>query len=135
MPPEVLSYVQKASLTKTNQYLFPSLGGKKTGSFGGLSNAFSRIMKRAGVSVPKGDKKTGAGRQFNKKGFHSMRHTQISRMAEAGISPEIGMAISVHATKDIHQRYVHFTKEIQASVFRRMGSFLEPTSHEIEYYI
>lgn len=135
MPPEVLAYVRSANHTKKNQYLFPSLGGKKTGSFGGLSNAFGRIMKRAQVVVPKGTTKSGSGRQFSKKGFHSLRHTQISRMAEVGIPPEIGRAISVHSTRDIHQRYVHFTKEIQRSVFSRLGSFLNPKPYDIEYYI
>lgn len=135
MPPEVLSYIRSAHAQRQNQYLFPSLGGKKTGSFGGLSNAFGRIMKKAHILIPKGEKKSGSGRQFSKKGFHSLRHTQISRMAEVGIPPEIGMAISVHATRDIHQKYVHFTKEIQQSVFKRLGSFISPEPCDIEYYI
>lgn len=137
MPTSVKDYLKgiwKKEYTD-DQYIFPSLGGKKTGSGGGLSNAFTRLMNQAKISVPTGAKKTGLGRTFNKKGFHSLRHTMVSRMAEAGIPVELGMAISVHANRDIHQRYVHFTREVQRAVFTRLNDFLGKPIQDIEYYI
>ena len=137
IPDSVLRYIlaQRSTLKNPTVYLFPSLGGKKTGSGGGLSNHFGRLMIKAGIEVTEGEKKTGKGRTFRKKGFHSLRHTMISRMTEAGIPHELGMAISVHSNKQVHARYVQFTTEVRNSVFKRMPDFLSETTHEIEYYI
>jgi integrase len=137
MPESVFRYMldlQRRTKNPTG-YIFPSLGGKKTGSGGGLSNSFNRLMKKAGIVVPEGEKKTGKGRRFKRKGFHSLRHTMISRMTEAGIPHELGMAISVHSNRQVHERYVQFTREIRNSVFKRMPDFLSAANAEIEYYI
>jgi integrase len=137
MPKSIRSFLlkNKPDNVKSDDYIFLSLGGKKTGSGGGLSNAFRRLMGKSNIDVPKGVKKKGLGRTFNKKGFHSLRHTQISRMTEAGIPENLGMAISVHANREVHQRYVHFTREVQNSVFSRIPDFLSQDDIEIEYYI
>ena len=58
--------------------VFPSLYGKKSGSHGGLSNAFNRLMELAGIRVPLGSEKRGKGRRFKALGFHSLRHSFIS---------------------------------------------------------
>ena len=61
--------------------LFRELTGHKSGSAGGLSNMFNRLMDKAGIVVPLGDVKTGKGRQFRKLGFHdwpAMKFPQIS---------------------------------------------------------
>lgn len=52
--------------------LFPTLHGKPSGSHGGLSNAFSRVMDRARIRQPStgGGARTGKGRQFRALGFH-----------------------------------------------------------------
>jgi len=137
IPDSVLRYILALRRTLKNPtgYLFPSLGGKKTGSGGGLSNSFNRLMRKAGIVVPEGEKKKGKGRTFKRKGFHSLRHTMISRMTEAGIPHELGMAISVHSNRQVHERYVQFTSEVRNSVFKRMPDFLSESIHEIEYYI
>ena len=137
MPESVIRYILDLERITKNPigYIFPSLGGKKTGSGGGLSNSFNRLMRKAGTVVPEGEKKTGRGRTFKRKGFHSLRHTMISRMTEAGIPHELGMAISVHSNRQVHERYVQFTTEVRNSVFKRMPDFLSETIHEIEYYI
>jgi hypothetical protein len=41
--------------------LFPSLHGKPSGSHGGLSNAFNRLMQVSQISVPVGVRKEGKG--------------------------------------------------------------------------
>ena len=137
MPKSILLYLKdrKRETKQPQGYIFSSLGGKKTGSGGGLSNAFRRLMEKSSVVVPKGVKKFGLGRTFSKKGYHSLRHTMISRMHEAGIPQELGMAISVHANRDVHQRYVRFTREVQQSVFSRIPDFIVQNDIEIEYYI
>ena len=42
--------------------IFPALYGKPSGSHGGLSNMFRRLMDKAGIRVPHGAAKTGKGR-------------------------------------------------------------------------
>jgi len=137
MPDSVIRYMidRRRKTENLIGYIFPSLGGKKTGSGGGLSNSFNRLMNKAGIIVTEGEKKTGKGRTFKRKGFHSLRHTMISRMTEAGIPHELGMAISVHSNRQVHERYVQFTSEVRNSVFKRMPDFLSETPNEIEYYI
>jgi integrase len=87
--------------------LLPSLAGQKSGSHAGLSNQFGGLMKRAGIKVPQGAKKTGKGRRFRKLGFHSLKHSAISRMAEAGIPEDQRRALVGGHSKVVHARYTH----------------------------
>ena len=102
--------------------LFPSLYGKPSGGHAGLSNAFTRLMKKAGIRVPVGAKKTGKGRQFKQLGFHSLRHTLISNLANADISPDVRKEISGHSDDEIHRRYVHLDISAQRRAIEKIGS-------------
>jgi len=126
MPQELYSYLRDASKKKNKTpYLFPSLAGKKSGSFGGLSNAFGRLMDQAKIVVPKGAKKVGKGRQFKKKGYHSLKYSQASRMAEAGIPENLAKAISMHSSSQVHQGYVQYTEKVQKALFSRLPSLFK----------
>lgn len=100
--------------------IFPALFHNETGSAGGLSNAFSRIMERANIAVPIGEIRTGRGRTFRAKGFHSLRHTMISRMANADVSQDVRRAIAGHASDAAHERYVHLKIDTQRRASERM---------------
>jgi len=126
MPDEVYGYVKEAHKSKgASKFLFPSLAGKESGSFGGLSNAFDRLMVKAKINVPLGAKKDGIGRQFRMKGFHSLRYTQATRMADAGIPEELAMAISMHKSATVHKGYVQFTQSIQKNLFSKLKPVLK----------
>jgi integrase len=99
--------------------LFPSLHGKKSGSAGGLSNAFSRIMIKAGINCEPGEKKTGKGRQFSSLSFHSLRHTMISRLANSDAPEAVTKAMSGHSTEEAHRRYVHLDEDAQDRVISK----------------
>lgn len=103
--------------------LFPSLHGRKPGSHGGLSNEFSRLMAKAGIDRGKGEKKQGKGRQTRAKGFHSLRHTMISRMANADVSADVRKAIAGHSTDDAHQRYTHLSLDTQRQAVEKLPAF------------
>ena len=49
----------------------------------------------------------GAARDVWALGFHSFRRTHVSMMANAGVSEEQRMAITAHATRDVHKGYTH----------------------------
>ena len=95
--------------------LFPSLHGKPSGSHGGLSNAFSRLMDRAHILQPSTGtgKRTGKGRTFRALGFHSLRHSFISRLANANISADVRKSIAGHSSDAAHNRYVHLELDTQ----------------------
>jgi integrase len=100
--------------------VFPSLYGKKSGSGGGLSNQFAALMHRAGVVVKLGREKKGKGRQTQSKGFHSFRHTMISRMADEAVPADVRKAIAGHSSDEIHNRYVHLSLDAQRKAISKM---------------
>jgi integrase len=89
-------------------FLFPSLAGKSTGGKSGLSMAFSRLMERAKVYGETVRERTGEkGRSVNSLSFHSLRHTLVSLMANAGVPVEVRQKFTGHASAEMNQHYTH----------------------------
>ena len=122
---DIVSYLD-ALATNDNPIapLFPSLHGKPPGSYGGLSNAFNRLMQVSQIRVPVGVKKEGKGRQFRALGFHSLRHSFVSRLANAEVSADVRKKIVGHSSDEIHQRYVHLELTLQKSALSKLDSIL-----------
>ena len=71
---------------KPDSPLFPSLCNLQTGGCNGLSRRFRKLMAVAAVDKGEDDRKIeGKGRRFFQLGFHSLRHTFISLMANLGV--------------------------------------------------
>lgn len=87
--------------------LCPTLVSKGTGGNKGLSMMFQRVMEKAGVHSDRGAEKKGKGRQFKTLGFHSLRHTFVSELANADVPADLRRQISGHNDEDIHERYTH----------------------------
>lgn len=104
--------------------LFPSLFGKPSGSHGGLSNGFNRLMAKAKIRSPLGKEKSGKGRRFRALGFHSLRHTLISNLANADISPDVRKEITGHSSDEIHRRYVHLELATQQRAIAKIPTLL-----------
>lgn len=60
---------------------------------------FNEILRRAGVTAE------DDGRDLIS--FHCFRHTFISRLAEAGVAPDVRMALVGHTSADTHAIYTH----------------------------
>ncbi|MBE7497072.1 MAG: tyrosine-type recombinase/integrase [Verrucomicrobiaceae bacterium] len=101
---------------KKDAPLFPSLHGRKTGSAGGLSNTFARLLDKAGIDREQGEARKGKGRRFSALSFHSLRHTMISRLANSDAPEAVTKAMSGHSTDEAHRRYVHLDTEAQSRV-------------------
>lgn len=74
-----------------------------------LSMQFNRIVKKAGI-----DPETiqGKGKQnFNRLTFHSLRHSFNSILANQGVSPEIRIKLTGHASIGMNQVYTHHDKK------------------------
>jgi len=120
--PELVEYLETLPAGIGGAPLFPSLHGRKAGSHGGLSNEFSRLMTKAKIAVPMGAEKTGKGRRTRTKGFHALRHSSISRMANAGTSADVRKEIAGHSSDAVHRRYTHLAIETQHAAQAKMSS-------------
>jgi len=88
--------------------VFPSLHGKAGSGRSGLSEAFKRIMVKAGIPIEKRlEAAGGVGRGRNKLSFHSFRHSLNSAMANAGVSQEIRQKLLGHRDEDSNKVYTH----------------------------
>jgi len=120
--PDILAWLKTQPAGIEKAPLFPALAGKTSGSAGGLSNAFTSLMSEAKIKVPLGKQVTGKGRQFRKLGFHSLRHSMISNLANADVSADVRKTMSGHSSDEIHQRYVHLNLESQRKAVDGMVS-------------
>lgn len=104
--------------------LCPTLAKKGTGGNRGLSSTFQRLMAKAGVYAELGEEKAGKGRQFKTLGFHSLRHTFVSSLANADVPADVRRQISGHNDEKIHDRYTHLDLDSK----RRALAKLRPLS-------
>ena len=95
------------SSDKADDYLCPTLASKGTGGNRGLSESFNRLVRKTDIVVETGEKAKGKGRQFKKLGFHSLRHTNVSELANADVAPEVRQSITGHKDERVHERYTH----------------------------
>lgn len=87
--------------------VFPSFAGEKIGGRTGLSQQFVAIMREAGIVPKSAEAKGKAGRTRLKKTFHSLRHTFISNLANAGVHADIRQKLAGHSDERVHQNYTH----------------------------
>ena len=70
--------------------LMPTLAQLAVGGSRGLSNQFRELMNRAGLESGVARARDGkAGRTVSSRSFHSLRHSFVSAMMNAGIAPEV----------------------------------------------
>lgn len=85
------------------------------GRVGTLSNAFGDLLAQAGLRTALAKESTGRGRANTRKGmdvsFHSIRHTSVSLLKDAGIPDAVVMAIVGHSSSAMSHRYTHVGKE------------------------
>jgi integrase len=102
--------------------LCPTLAAKSTGGNRGLSRMFQRVMAAASIHSDRGVEKKGKGRQFKTLGFHSLRHTFVSELANADVPADVRRQISGHSDEKIHERYTHLSLDTK----RRALAHLRP---------
>lgn len=93
------------------ELLQSSAGGKVTT----LSNQFTKILEHAGLREKTTHQKKGQGRSAKRQAmqlsFHSLRHTAVSLMHEAGIPAASVQALIGHDSEAVHQAYTHIGDE------------------------
>jgi integrase len=104
--PDLERYLMELPKAKGGS-LCPSLGRVKIGGRSGLSRKFQEIMERAGIAKKQVGAGGDEGRTFNKLSFHSLRHTYVSQLANAGVAPDVRQLLTGHSDDKTHAVYTH----------------------------
>lgn len=88
-------------------FVFPSLAGRSAAGKSGLSMAFGRVMDAAGVKGAEVNAEGKAGRKRRALGYHSFRHSFVSRLANSGVSIELRKELAGHASDEMSMVYTH----------------------------
>jgi integrase len=111
--PDFTDWLTNASVTENpDAPVFPALAGKSGSGRNGLSKAFERIMKQAGVEgrvLRQGNKKKG--RTVRSLSFHSFRHSAASSVFNQAALKEITRRVTNHAAGGVVDRYIHHDLE------------------------
>ena len=106
-----------------SKYVSPELAERGTGGAHGLSESFSRIVKRAQIDS---QRIKGQGKiHFNRLTFHSLRHSFNTTMAEAGVSQEIRMKLTGHSSIGMNDRYTHTSIKPLEEAVSKLPSLLD----------
>lgn len=105
--PEFAHWLAKHPRGIAKAPIFPTLTGRGTGGAHGLSGRFAAIMEKSGVKGRILRGADGKSRKVNSLSFHSLRHSFVSALANAGVSPELRKKLSGHADERSHARYTH----------------------------
>jgi integrase len=116
MHPDLLAFFEGHPISDDPESpVFPSLAKRSVSGQHGLSLTFARIMDKARVSRGESRKvaKNGegdsakAGRTVHARGFHSLRHTFTSWLANEDVPEELRMRMTGHTDSGVHQAYSH----------------------------
>jgi len=103
--------------------VFPELSKRKQSGRSGLSRQFRAFMDKAGVRSKEVAAHGEAGRTRFSKGFHSLRHTFISSLANAGVSADVRQKLSAHSDESVHLDYTHLEKETFRKAVEKIPRF------------
>lgn len=107
MHPDFVEWLDQRTQCIGKAPVFPLLSGKNIGGNRGLSSQFRDIITAAQITGRVVEKHGEKGRTRNSKGFHSLRHTFVSSLANAGVAAEIRQKLSGHADAKVHAGYTH----------------------------
>jgi integrase len=104
-----------------NAPLCPALHGKRVGT---VSNQFYDIMASVGL-VPERDHKSkakgrGTKRQLSPLSFHSIRHTSVSKLKNAGVSNAVAQDIVGHASEAVSRQYTHIESDTRRKALDKL---------------
>lgn len=111
--PELIVWLQKQPSGIGKAPVFQKLVGKGTGGRHGLSGQFRAIMEKAEIKgrALRSAKTESSGRNTSSLSFHSLRHSFVSALANAGVTAEVRQKLSGHADERSHATYPHYEFE------------------------
>jgi integrase len=100
--------------------LFPSQARNSARGNQGLSAQFVEILKLAGIDRKELRAGTSRRRAQYARGFHSLRHSLTSNLANLDVSEEIRRRIVGHDSPDVHAKYTHTERETLARALSKL---------------
>jgi len=105
--PQLETHVLDTPVQNNEGPICPTMAKRKVSGKYGLSLQFHKIMAEAGIKQETIAAAGSAGHEFNKFTFHSLRHSFISEMANAGIAPDVRQMLAGHSDDRSHAVYTH----------------------------
>lgn len=105
--PQLEAQVFDLPIEDKDGLLCPKLAQRKVSGKYGLSIQFHAIMAEAGIKQETIEANGKAGHDFNKYTFHSLRHSFVSELANAGIAPDVRQMLAGHSDERSHAVYTH----------------------------
>jgi integrase len=105
--PQLEAHVLDLPIEKNSDPLCPSLAKRKVSGKYGLSIQFHKIISEAEIKQETVEAGGEAGHDFNKYTFHSLRHSFVSELANAGIAPDVRQMLAGHSDERSHAVYTH----------------------------
>jgi len=110
--PELYDFLMSLSDSSRSGPILPSLAKRPLSGKTGLSESFQNLIVQAGIEIPLGRTKHGKGRQFRRLGFHSLRHSFNTVLANQGVTQEIRRVLIGHASDSTNERYTHLSPDV-----------------------
>lgn len=130
--PELLAILNETPAANRTGYVTPGMAKDYLeGRPYAVSLRIQRHFEKCGISTT--GERTGAGvRRHVVAGFHSLRHSAVSLMREAGAAQSISQAIVGHTSAEVHQLYTHADegalRRAVTSLPAVLGDALEPVA-------
>jgi integrase len=103
--PDLLEYL--LARRKSSGPVFPRLSKLTTGGKTGLSLTFRDLLDKAGITYSTKAAKGKRGRRVYAVGYHSLRHSFNSDLANLGVSQELRQKLIGHASQAVNDGYTH----------------------------
>jgi integrase len=105
--PQLEAHILDLPIADASGPLCPNLAQRKVSGKYGLSIQFHKIIGKTQIQQETVKALGDAGHKFNRYTFHSLRHSYISELANAGIAPDVRQLLSGHADEKTHAVYTH----------------------------
>ena len=104
--------------------VFPTLIARKINGRAGLSRQFRGIMEKVGIKEKAIEATGDAGRTRFSKGFHSLRHSFASVLANKNVSAEVRQRLTGHKDDATHQGYTDIELKTRKAAVKKIPSVL-----------
>ena len=93
-------------------------------------------LPREGYKMLKGDLKEAGIEYITEEGkcdFHALRHTFCTRLAKAGVQPQIAMKLARHSSIDLTMKhYTHFSLQDKSEAIQRVPEIEIPNYRQVK---
>lgn len=103
---------------RKNGFVTPGLAAQHDRDSGVVSTRVARVFSKCGIETS--TRKSEGARARPLCGFHSLRHSFVSRAIEAGVPPSVVQAVVGHASAAMTEHYTHISDRAILDAFARM---------------